>query len=140
MAVPMNIPLTFPTRPPSKYADREDPPQEGEAFNYDAVPGVFYFDVESAGGMPADIIIPEGISVLQQKLASVIQGLMEPDGDGANGDYDGPRSPGGFGDGGFQDPGYTTPYGNGGNQGAWGGGGTTPYGQTPYGNAGQSGW
>lgn len=127
--------------PKSKYADWEDPPQEGEPFDYDAVPSRFYFEVESAGNMEPDAIIQEGIKTLQTKLAGLIHGLGEKD--GMNGDYDGPRSPdanmGGGND--WQDQGFTTPYGNGGNQSAWGGGGgATPYGQTPYGNSGQGGW
>lgn len=87
----------------------------------------------------------EGIKVLQQKLAGLIHELTEGDSGGANGDYRGPRSPGGgFGAGGGTDGfggGYTTPFGNGGNQSSWGGaaGGTTPYGQTPYG-VGAGGW
>lgn len=128
-------------RPPSEYAEWEEPPQEGEPFDYDAVPGRFYFNVESAGNIPPDTIVGEGIKVLQQKLAGLIHELTEGEGggDGMNGDYAGPRSPeyntgaDGFG-------GYTTPFGNGGNQSSWGGaGGTTPYGTTPYG-AGQSSW
>lgn len=139
--------LTLP-RPPSEYADWEEPPQEGEPFDYDAVPNRFYFNVETAGALPPDAIITEGIKVLQIKLAQMVKDLSEGDGDG-NGAYDGPRSPefgggGGDGWGGGQDPGFTTPYGNGGNQSAWGGagagGGTTPYGTTPYGGAGGSSW
>ncbi|KAK4242111.1 DNA-directed RNA polymerase [Achaetomium macrosporum] len=126
--------------PPSEYAEWEEPPQEGEPFDYDAVPNRFYFNVESAGSLPPDVIVSEGIKVIQQKLAGLIHELSEGDGgDGMNGDYGGPRSPeyatgaDGFG-------GYTTPFGNGGNQSSWGGaGGTTPYGTTPYG-AGQSTW
>lgn len=59
-----------------------------------------------------------------------------------NGDFGGPSSPqyNGGGDN-WQDQGFTTPYGNGGNQSSWGGaGGTTPYGTTPYGNSGGGGW
>ncbi|KAK0740258.1 DNA-directed RNA polymerase [Schizothecium vesticola] len=134
--------------PPSEYADWEEPPQEGEPFDYDAVPNRFYFNVETAGALPPDAIITEGIKVLQIKLAQMVKDLSEGDGDG-NGAYDGPRSPefgggGADGWGGGQDPGFTTPYGNGGNQSAWGGagagGGTTPYGTTPYGGAGGSSW
>ncbi|KAK3315360.1 DNA-directed RNA polymerase [Apodospora peruviana] len=125
--------------PPSEYAHLEEPPREDEPFNYDAVPSHFYFNVETAGNLPPDVIIAEGINVLQKKLAGLIHELSE---EGKDGDYDGPRSPefNGGGDGWGQDQGYTTPgYGAGGNQSAWGGqGGTTPYGQTPYGGSG--GW
>ncbi|KAI0137250.1 DNA-directed RNA polymerase [Xylariales sp. AK1849] len=126
--------------PKSQYAAWEDPPQEGEPFDYDAVPERFYFEVESAGNMDPDTIIKEGIRELQNKLGRLIMGLGESD--GING-YDGPRSPDANMDGGaaWQGDGYTTPYGNGGNQSSWGGGGaTTPYGQTPYGNSGTGGW
>ncbi|KAK3344148.1 DNA-directed RNA polymerase [Lasiosphaeria hispida] len=130
--------------PPSEYADWEEPPQEGERFDFNAVPDRFYFNVETAGNIPPDAIVTEGIKVIQQKLASMIHDLGETEG-GENGDYNGPRSPeyNGGGDG-WQDQGFTTPYGNGGNQSAWGGGagGTTPYGTTPYGGAGagNGGW
>jgi DNA-directed RNA polymerase II subunit RPB3 len=121
------------SRPPSEYAAWEEPPQEGEPFDYDAVPNRFYFNVETAGPLPPDVIISEGIKVLQQKLAGLIHELAD-EGSGANG---GPRSPE-YGAGAAMDGfngGYTTPFGNAaGNQSAWGGaGGTTPYGTTPYG-------
>src|SRR5271167_3616614 len=88
-------------RPKSKYADWEDPPQAGEPFDYDAVPSRFYFEVESAGNLEPDTVIQQGIKVLQQKLAVVIQDLTEGDGaangmSGLNGvDAFAPRSPGG---------------------------------------------
>lgn len=132
------------TRPPSEYASYEDPPQEGEPFDYDAEPSRFYVRVETAGGLPPDSIVQEGVKVLQQKLAGLIHELNEGEGDagGAGANYNGPQSPEYSGGAGWQDQGYTTPYGNGGNQSSWGGaaGGTTPYGTTPYGNPGQSGW
>lgn len=102
------------------------------------MPNRFYYNVESAGNLPPDAIVGEGIKVLQQKLAGLIHELTEGEGgEVANGDYGGPRSPEyNTGADGF---GFTTPYGNGGNQSMWGAGGTTPYGTTPYG-AGQSSW
>ena len=58
----------------------------------------------------------------------------------AGGDLDGfggPKSPDMNGADGYEpDPGFTTPYANGGGASAWGGG-ATPYGATPY---GQNGW
>ncbi|KAL1869072.1 hypothetical protein VTK73DRAFT_3411 [Phialemonium thermophilum] len=129
--------------PLSEYAAYEDPPQEGEPFDYDAVPNRFYMRVETAGGMPPDVIVQEGVKVLQQKLAGLIHELSEGEGGAgdANGGYPtGPQSPEYSGGDVWQDAGYTTPYG-GGNPSSWGGaGGTTPYGTTPYGNPGQSGW
>jgi DNA-directed RNA polymerase II subunit RPB3 len=125
-------------RPKSENARQEEPRAEGEAFDYDAVPANFYFDLEGVGSMEPDAIIHEGIKELQKKLAGLIHGLGETD--GMNGDYDGPRSPDimdGAGPG-WQDQGYTTPYGQAGNASAWGGAATS-YG-TPYGNSGSGGW
>ncbi len=154
--------LTTRSRPPSDNARYEEPPQEGEPFDYDAVPARFYYDVESIGQMDPDAIIQNGIKALQQKLAALIHELNATEGGGdaddeyagANDDYNGGQGfdynaangGGGSGADSWQDQGYTTPYaggggGGGGGQSAWGGGGgTTPYGTTPYGNPGQSGW
>lgn len=127
--------LIYPARhrPKSKYADWEEPPIEGEPFNYDAIPSRFYLDVESVGSLPPDEIMQQGIKYLQEKLASVIDTLgRKSEGDGFG---DGMRSPGqdyamgGMGGGG----GYETPYGAGAPDPrtpyASGFGGTTPYGQ-----------
>ena len=133
-------------RPKSKYAEWEEPPQEGEPFDFDAVPERFYFEVESAGNLEPDAIIQQGIKVLQQKLAAVIRDLTDGEGqtNGVNGGgFDAPRSPDmGMNGQGWQDQGYTTPYGqNGGNAGTWGNAGAaTPYGATPYGQNGPNGW
>ena len=131
-------------RPLSKYAEWEEPPQEGEPFDFDAVPDRFYFEVESVGNLEPDAIIQQGIKVLQQKLAAVIQDLTEGEGGQSNGmnGYDAPRSPDvGLNGAGWQDQGYTTPYANGGNVSQWGAGGaSTPYGATPYGQNGANGW
>ncbi|CAG8960127.1 hypothetical protein HYFRA_00010606 [Hymenoscyphus fraxineus] len=133
--------------PPSKYASWEDPPQEGEAFDYDAVPEKFYFEVESVGNLDPDAIIQQGIKVVQEKLAAVIKDLTDGGSGGAAADYDGPRSPdmnmnGGAAASGW-DQGYTTPFGTaaaGGGSG-WGQtGAATPYGATPYGQNGSNGW
>lgn len=104
------------------------------------MPNRFYFNVESAGPLSPDTIVSEGIKVLQQKLAGLIHELAEGEGDGMNGDYNGPRSPE-YGTGADGFGGYTTPFGNGGNQSSWGGaGGTTPYGTTPYGAGQGNSW
>ena len=100
------------------------------------MPERFYFDLESIGNLEPDAVVQQGIKVLQQKLAAVIQDLAGDEGrngDGMNGYADGLRSPegmngGGGGGGEFaMDQGYTTPYvNNGGGASAWGGaGGTT---------------
>ena len=131
----------FSSRPKSKNADEEDPPVEGAPFDYNAVPDVFYFDVESIGNLEPDTVVQQGIKVLQQKLAAVIQELTGDDG-GRDGVADGyePKSPV-TGTGGADygmDHGFATPFGGAGGGGAsvWGGA-ATPYGATPY---GQSGW
>lgn len=114
-------------------------------FDFDAVPERFYFEVEGVGNLEPDAIIQQGIKVLQQKLAGIIQDLTdgENQGNALNGGagYDAPRSPDvGVSGSAWQDQGYTTPYGNGDNNSAWGGGAATPYGATPYGSSGANGW
>lgn len=121
----------------------EDPPQDGEPFDYDAVPSKFYFEVEGVGSLEPDQIIQEGIKIIQEKMALLLHMLTGEAEDDGMGDFDGPRSPNLDMDGGNpwgQDPGYTTPYNNGA-QSSWGGNATTPYTTTtPYGGSGQSGW
>lgn len=133
--------------PLSRNAPREEPAQEGERFDYNAEPNRFYFDVESSGTLEPDTIVLTGLKTMQQKLAGIVRALQ---GEDENAGAAGPRSPdfgGGAANGGDnwgagQDQGYTTPYGNAGNQSAWGGnaGSATPYGTTPYGNSGGSSW
>ncbi|KAF1977890.1 DNA-directed RNA polymerase subunit D, partial [Bimuria novae-zelandiae CBS 107.79] len=112
------------------------PENPDEPFDYNAVPERFFFDVETVGGLQPDMIVNNGIKVLQEKLAMVIRELTGEE--AANGGPDGALSPtmdGGYGnDGGYVTPGYG---GGGGGYGA-GAGGTTPYGATPYGGA--PGW
>lgn len=149
------------TRPKSKYAQWEDPAQEGEPFDYDAVPSKFYFEVESVGSLEPDAIIQSGIKVMQVKLAEVLTDLTQESDATAAGQFGEPqagftevdmdgnayaaRGGEGFGgsnsDGwaGSADQGFATPYG-GGNQSAWGGGAQTPYGATPYGQSGSNNW
>lgn len=109
-------------RPKSRFASWEDPPLEGEPFNYDAQPQRFYMDIESVGSMPPDEIMQQGIKYLQEKLASVIKAFREDPVD------DGVRSPGqadyAMGGMGGGPGGYETPYGAGGAMGD----ARTPYG------------
>ena len=130
-------------RPLSKYAEWEEAPQEGERFDYDAKPDRFYFEVESSGNLEPDAIIQQGIKVLQQKLALVIQDMSDGDTNtnGVNGGgYVAPRSPDVNMNGQWQEAGYTTPYGNG-QASTWNpAGAATPYGATPYGQNGANGW
>ncbi|KAK1143481.1 RNA polymerase II subunit 3 [Aspergillus melleus] len=116
-----------------------------QPFDYDAEPNNFYFDVESIGNLEPDMIIQQGITVLQRKLASVISALSgsgEGDHGGMMGveedDMMGVRSPDAYEppegiDGGF------TAYANG-NASAWGASAATPYGATPYGGGGGYGF
>ena len=117
-------------RPKSKYADWEEPPIEGEPFNYDAVPSRFYLDIESAGSLPPDEILQQGIKYLQEKLAAVIETFSNKN-EAGDGFGDGVRSPGqdyamgGMGGGGA---GYETPYQGGRTPFGGGFGGATEYG------------
>ena len=108
------------------------------------MPTKFHFEVESVGCLEPDAIIQQGIKVLQQKLALVIQDLTEGEGaGGADDGYEPARSPDPMGMNGqpWQDQGYTTPFGNSGStQNQWTQGSTTPYGATPYGQNGGSAW
>jgi DNA-directed RNA polymerase II subunit RPB3 len=61
--------------PESKNREWEDPPQEGERFDYEAEPTQFYINLEVTGVMPPDQVLHSGIATLQQKLAGVIQQL-----------------------------------------------------------------
>jgi DNA-directed RNA polymerase II subunit RPB3 len=130
-------------RPKSKYAEWEEPPQDGETFDYDGVPDRFYFEVEGVGNLEPNEIIQGGIKVLQNKLAQLLHSMSGKDPDEEmNGAFAGPRSPDMNMDttNPWPEQGFTTPYGNGGSQSAWGGNATTPYTTTPYGQSGQSGW
>lgn len=127
-------------RPKSKNAEWEEAPQDGEPFDYNATPSQFFFELESVGNLDPDMVVQQGIKVMQQKLAAVLQELAGDDSRPGEADADGfgGQSPDGLPQGGEYgaDQGYTTPYVNGGATSAWGGG-ATPYGATPY---GQNGW
>jgi len=143
--------------PVSANGEWEEPAAEGEPFDYDAEPNKFYFNVETVGGLEPDAVIQQGIKVLQQKLAAVIQELAGADEGGAAGGVNGygtlrsPQQNGGYGgDTRYGGAGGDTRYGGAGGyestyqrdgQGSvYGGvaGGSTPYGATPYGQS--NGW
>jgi DNA-directed RNA polymerase II subunit RPB3 len=115
--------------PASENAQWEDPGDDNAAFDYDAVPNRFYMNIETVGGLEPDACFQQGIKVLQQKLATVIQSLEGGESNGVgtgDGEYT-LRSPG-------RDDaqgGYTTPF-NAGGASQWGG--QTAYGgaNTPY--------
>jgi DNA-directed RNA polymerase II subunit RPB3 len=97
--------------------------------------------VESIGNLEPDAIIQNGIKVLQNKLAAVIQDLTASDGH-TNGNgtdvYDEAAADDGMnGAQPWQGQGYTTPYGNNGDA-SWNAGAATPYGATPYGQSSYS--
>ncbi|EMC94913.1 hypothetical protein BAUCODRAFT_123413 [Baudoinia panamericana UAMH 10762] len=114
--------------PESKNREWEEPPQEGQNFDFVAEPEQFFLNLEGTGVMPPDGVVHAGIRTLQQKLATVIQQLAtttdtghEINGLGGRGDADmGGMSP--------PDDGAGTAYG--GRMSAYGqtayGGGTTP--------------
>jgi len=87
------------------------------AFDPDAVPSAFFYDIESVGTLEPDDIVRLGIRVIQEKLAEIIKVLGGgPAGmDGMNGG----ESPSGYepahGDGGYTSYGHggATAYGNG---------------------------
>ncbi|KAI5197005.1 insert subdomain of RNA polymerase alpha subunit [Aureobasidium subglaciale] len=141
--------------PASKNAEWEEPPQEGDAFDYDKEPDRFYVNIEGTGVMPPDTVFHSAIKVLQQKLATIIQELspnlqqahqqdlaqppQSPDMMDMTGAATAYNNTTAYGAGSVYGGGF-----GGGNTSAWGGnaggavpGGTTPYGATPY---GQNGW
>ena len=140
--------------PRSKNAEWEEPPQEGEPFDYDKEPDRFYINIEGTGVMPPDTIFHSAVKTLQTKLASMLQELS-PNAQQNQDLAQPPQSPDMMDmTGAATAYNNTTAYGagsvygggggfGGGNTSVWGGagggvpGGTTPYGATPY---GQNGW
>ena len=125
--------------------DERNAAWEGEdgadaAFDPDATPGAFFFDVEGVGTLEPDQIVQQGIHVLQSKLADIIRALGGAEADGQNGAAGG-QSPDGY-EPAPADGGYTTYAQNGmGGQTSYAGGlggGQTPFGATPYGQNGYS--
>ena len=69
--------------PVSKNTEWEEEPRPGDPFDYDAQPNRFYFEVESVGQLPARDIVLQGINVLHEKLALLIQDLKAGEGGAA---------------------------------------------------------
>lgn len=118
-------------------ADWEDPPQDGQRFEYEAEPDSFYINLEGTGVMPPDSVMHNGIRTLQEKLANVIKGLSDegdagvPNGMGGGvSPMDGVMNGGGTAYGGTAYGGGMSAYGGGGGQSAYGGF-ATPYGARP---------
>ena len=144
--------------PISTNGDWEEPQPENEPFDIHAEPHRFYFDIETVGGLEPDVIMQQGVKVLQQKLAAVIQELTGVDdrpgeavGAEATGEWAvngyAPKSPEQEGWGtSYGANGYQTQYRQDGGGSSWGGagtGGATPYGATgatPYGAGTTNGW
>lgn len=115
--------------PESKNAGWEEPPSEGQPFQYDAEPDRYYINLEGVGTMPPDTIFHSGIKVLQQKLAGVIQELSDGGDPSRPNEFDNP--------GGFSPPGMPNGAGTAyGNQTAYGSG--TVYGSATAYNGGQT--
>ena len=96
------------------------------AFDPDAVPSAFFFEVEGVGMLEPDDIVRGGIDVIQKKLAETIRVLGGVEAAGVDG-MNGAQSPDGY-EPAPANGGYTS-YGA-------GMGGATPYGATPYGAGG----
>ncbi|KAK9448857.1 DNA-directed RNA polymerase [Limtongia smithiae] len=65
--------------PRSKNTEWEDPPKEGDPFDYNATPERFYIDIEAIGQLPPNEIVTEGVRVLQEKLAIIMKALDDDD-------------------------------------------------------------
>lgn len=87
------------------------------AFDPDAQPSAFFFDLEATGVLDPLEIVDEGVKVLQNKLAEVIKGLTDPD----------ERMAGGMSPDGYEPP-AADGYGYDSSR--------TPYGATAYGSGG----
>ncbi|EXJ84775.1 DNA-directed RNA polymerase II subunit RPB3 [Capronia epimyces CBS 606.96] len=96
------------------------------AFDPDAVPSAFFFDVEGVGTLEPDDIVRGGIEVIQKKLAETIKVLGGAEAAGVDAMN------------GLQSPDAYEPAPADGGYGSYGAlrGGTTPYGTTPYGAGG----
>lgn len=138
--------------PVSKNAAEEEPfageENGGNMADMPDDPTRFYFDVETTGTVEPDVVVQQGIQVMQRKMADVIAQLRkgEEGADGVDG-YAGGRSPGrmdtdGYAGGTSRYGGYESTYqrndGQGSVYGGQQGGSSTPFGATPYGQ--QNGW
>ncbi|KAG5651770.1 hypothetical protein H0H81_007523 [Sphagnurus paluster] len=56
-------------------AQEEEPPRDGEPFDFNAQPRTFYFDVETDGSLGPQEVVMKGLAELQTKLANLILGL-----------------------------------------------------------------
>ncbi|CCC70253.1 hypothetical protein NCAS_0E01830 [Naumovozyma castellii] len=65
--------------PNSKNCEYEDPPNEGELFDYKAKAETFYMNVETVGSIPVDQVVVRGVDTLQKKVASILLALTQMD-------------------------------------------------------------
>lgn len=63
--------------PHSKNCEYEDPPVEGELFDYKAKADTFYINVETIGSIPVEQVVTRGIDTLQKKVASILLALTQ---------------------------------------------------------------
>ncbi|ORZ29679.1 DNA-directed RNA polymerase, partial [Catenaria anguillulae PL171] len=61
--------------PKSANAELEEPPKDGEPFNYNEDPRRFYMTIESAGSLDADQIMIDGLDAIVSKIGSLIMDL-----------------------------------------------------------------
>ncbi|KAG9316566.1 DNA-directed RNA polymerase II, subunit 3 [Chiua virens] len=122
--------------PLGENAKEEEPPRDDEAFDFNAKPRKFYFEVETDGSLNPQEVIMRGLAELQTKLANLILGLKAPSDmdvsgeidSGVNGGTTGWNQPVGWGNQAASAAGYASPAGGGWGSGtgtAWGSG-TSP--------------
>ncbi|KAG6844697.1 hypothetical protein H0H87_004573 [Tephrocybe sp. NHM501043] len=114
--------------PLSANAQEEEAPRDNEAFDFNAQPRQFYFEVETDGSLGPQDVVMKGLAELQTKLANLILGLKsQPDMNaftGTEAQTNGPAAADGWGAGGGGGGGWGAAGGGGwatGNSPAWGG-------------------
>lgn len=70
--------------PLTQNAEWEEPPLPGEPFDYTAKPNKFYFNVETTGVLPPNVVFQRSCDELQQKIATVIFELNKLDAGSGN--------------------------------------------------------
>ncbi|CCK71685.1 DNA-directed RNA polymerase II core subunit RPB3 KNAG_0H02700 [Huiozyma naganishii CBS 8797] len=63
--------------PNSENCEYEDPPVEGEPFDYKSKAETFYMNVETIGSISVDQVVVRGIDTLQKKVASILLSLTQ---------------------------------------------------------------
>ncbi|BEI95480.1 hypothetical protein CcaverHIS631_0104290 [Cutaneotrichosporon cavernicola] len=94
----------------------ETAPESTEPFDYNAVPGTYYYDVESVGSIPVTSVFEQACDIMIDNLAQIIQSVQEETGADAEEDEADMVEPHINGGDGYEYGGY-----GGGDQ--WGGGG-----------------